>query len=110
MTYSDFWRSACTPKRGLAQLTALTRLFMHDVNPFNGAHAASVLSQLVSLQKLELPCERNREADRRDPHLCVLAPGLAPLTAMRELRLFQFQSASAWDRSVWAALLRLCSR
>ena len=56
-----------------------------DVSPFNGARAASVVSQLISLQKLEVNCDYSVDPDPLDTQVCALAPALAHLTAMREL-------------------------
>ena len=87
VAYSNFWKSECALIPGLAQLAALKWLSIDDVSPFNGARAASVLSQLVSLRKLELSCDCDNGPVALDVHVCALAAGLAHLSGIRDLAL-----------------------
>ena len=91
VVYGDFWRCKCEPVPGLAQLTALTWLSTDEGGRIHGANAASALSQLVSLQQLDLCCDSlGADADHTpelDTGLCAVAPALACLTAVTVLKL-----------------------
>ena len=107
VAYSDFWESECALIPRLAQLTALTWLSIDDVSPFDGARAASVLSQLVWLRKVELDCDCDNGPIALDVHVCALAAGLAHLSALRELRLNECGAQRPGIAALGSAIARM---